>query len=315
MNTILAPFPDGGRVAFYGDSITQLGGCVLRVFAHYREAFPKRDIRFFNVGISGGGLDAAELYFDGWLAPLRPTHVVLAFGVNGAGVLHPWAEAPDPAAEERRVREAAATFRARYAALVGRIEAFGAKAIVRTTTPYDAAGKEDGAVRPDLAAADAYCRVSGEIRTVAAEHGLPLLDDHVRMSDLLAAGERLFTPDRVHPTDFGQWRLAETLLAAQGLGISPWRPREETAAEAGLSEWDASAVRLSELLSAEWLVVRDETLDVAAKLDKAREWLAKAENDPKANQYIVRVARAYLTDKPREAELRAAAGFPSPLRR
>ena len=103
MNATMAPFADGDRVAFYGDSITQLGGCILRVFAKYREAFPGRDVRFFNVGISGGGLDAAELYFDGWLAPLRPTRVVLAFGVNGAGVLHPWAEAPDPAAEKRRL--------------------------------------------------------------------------------------------------------------------------------------------------------------------------------------------------------------------
>ncbi|MBQ6103930.1 MAG: hypothetical protein IJL06_09690, partial [Kiritimatiellae bacterium] len=99
---ILEPFPDGSRVAFFGDSITQNSGCILRVFAHYREAFPERDVRFFDVGISGGGFDAADLYFDGWLAPLRPTHVVIGFGVNGAGPLHPWAEAPDPAAEERR---------------------------------------------------------------------------------------------------------------------------------------------------------------------------------------------------------------------
>jgi lysophospholipase L1-like esterase len=310
MNATMAPFADGDRVAFYGDSITQLGGCILRVFAKYREAFPGRDVRFFNVGISGGGLDAAELYFDGWLAPLRPTRVVLAFGVNGAGVLHPWAEAPDPAAEERRVREAAASFRARYAALVARVEALGAKAIVRTTTPYDAAGEEEGAVPPDLAAADAYRRASDEIRAVAAERGLPLVDDHVRMSALLAAGERLFSPDRVHPTDLGQWRMAETLLAAQGLPIEPWRPRREAAAAAGLADWDAAAGRLSELLSAEWLVVRDETLDLPARLAKARAWLAKSEGDPNANPYIVKLARAYLVDKPREAELRAAAGFP-----
>ena len=74
------PYPAGSRVAFFGDSLTRLGGCMLRVAAQYRALFPKRDVRFFNVGISGGGLAAANLYLDAWLAPIRPTHVVLATG-------------------------------------------------------------------------------------------------------------------------------------------------------------------------------------------------------------------------------------------
>ena len=34
------PFPEGSRVIFYGDSITRLGGGVLRVAAQYRALFP-----------------------------------------------------------------------------------------------------------------------------------------------------------------------------------------------------------------------------------------------------------------------------------
>ena len=49
-----------------------------------------------------------------------------------------------------------------------------------------------------------------------------------------------------------------------------------------------------------------ETLDVAAKLEKVRDWLARNEGSPDANPYIVRIARDYLRDKPREAALRAA---------
>ena len=56
----MQPFPDGARVAFFGDSITSMGGALLRVAAQYRAAFPERDVRFFNVGISGGGFDAAS---------------------------------------------------------------------------------------------------------------------------------------------------------------------------------------------------------------------------------------------------------------
>ena len=281
----LEPFPDGSRVAFFGDSITQNSGCILRVFAHYREAFPERDVRFFDVGISGGGFDAADLYFDGWLAPLRPTHVVIGFGVNGAGPLHPWAEAPDPAAEERRVREAAAAYRARSAALAARVEALGARAIVRTNTPYDGSAGAEGAVPVDLAAVDAYRRAADAIRD--------------------ATRESLYGADRVHPDDYGMWRMAETFLAAQGLVVAPFRPRKETAEAAGLAEWDELAWRTSFILSTEWLVVRDESLDLSAKLAKVRDWLAKSENDPKANPFIVNIARDYLRDKPQEAALRA----------
>ena len=301
----LEPFPDGSRVAFFGDSITQNSGCILRVFAHYREAFPERDVRFFDVGISGGGFDAADLYFDGWLAPLRPTHVVIGFGVNGAGPLHPWAEAPDPAAEERRVREAAAAYRARSAALAARVEALGARAIVRTNTPYDGSAGAEGAVPADLAAVDAYRRAADAIRAATLESGRPLVDDYARMSALLAAGEKLYGADRVHPNDYGMWRMAETFLAAQGLAVAPFRPRKETAEAAGLAEWDELAWRTSFILSTEWLVVRDESLDLPAKLDKVRGWLAKSENDPKANPFIVNIARDYLRDKPQEAALRA----------
>lgn len=95
-------FPDKSRVVFYGDSITRLGGCLLRVAAMYRELFPNRDVRFFNAGISGGGLPDAAFYFDGWVAAQKPTHVVVGFGVNDAismsgGCLG------DSAAEEERV--------------------------------------------------------------------------------------------------------------------------------------------------------------------------------------------------------------------
>jgi hypothetical protein len=101
------------------------------------------------------------------------------------------------------------------------------------------------------------------------------------------------------------WRMAETFLAAQGLAVDPFRPRKETAEAAGLAEWDARAWRTSFILSTEWLVVRDESLDLPAKLDKVRGWLAKSENDPKANPFIVNIARDYLRDKPQEAALRA----------
>ena len=298
-------FPAGARVAFYGDSITKNGGAILRVAAQYRADFPDAGIRFFNVGMSGGGVNAAELYFDGWLAPFRPTHVVLGFGVNDAGALRIDPSASDIAAETERVRKSADSYRARYAALVDRIEAFGAKVVIRTPTPFEVVleGSDNAA---QTATNDAFRRVADQIRAIARERGLPLVDDYARMSKLIAAGEALFNADHVHPTDYGQWRMAETFLAAQGIPCAPYRPREETAASAGLAEWDPLSVRLAEVLSVEWLIIRDESLDTAAKLAKVRDWLAREGAKPGTNPYIVRVAREYLQYKPQEAELRSA---------
>ncbi len=298
-------FPDKSRVVFYGDSITRLGGGILRVAAQYRSLFPKQDVRFFNAGISGGNLQAAALYFDGWVAPLRPTHVVLAFGVNDANAIFDGRLEDD--AESVRLDGELATFRQRYVALLERVSALGATAIPRAITPFDdTVRSNDGAEPACHGKAEMFRRVAVEIRGLAAERGLYCVDDWTQMSALLADGENDFMQDRTHPTDHGQWRMAETLLASQGLSIAPYRPRGETAFESGLSEWDALSQRLANILSAEWTFVRDESLDLESRLAKVRAWLAANENRPGVHPVLLGFARDYLRDKPQEAALRAS---------
>lgn len=308
MNPVLfPPFPDKSRVIFYGDSITRLGGGVLRVAAQYRTLCPQRDVRFFNAGISGGGLPDAALYFDGWIAPMRPTHVVIAFGVNDATTMANDRGA-DPEAEAKRVGAALAAFRERYAALLDRVVALGATAILRAITPFDATARTEADAAPaDPGKAELFRRVAAEIRGLAAERELPCIDDWARMSALLADDEDDFMPDRVHPSDHGQWRMAETFLAAQRLPIAPYRPREETAAATGLSEWDALSQRLANILSAERTFVRDESLDTDFRLAKVKAWLDANESTPGIHPILIRFARDYLRDKPQEAALRTAA--------
>ncbi len=299
------PYPSKSRVAFYGDSITRLGGGVLRVAAQYRALFPERDIRFFNAGISGGGLPDAALYFDGWIAPFMPTHVVLAFGVNDANAIAGH-RLDDVAAEAARLNGALAEFRERYATLVGRVESLGARAILRAITPFDNTVRaDDGALPPDPFKADLFRRAADVIRVLAADRGLPCIDDWARMSELLDSGENDFMPDRVHPVEHGQWRLAENLLAAQGLSIAPFRSREETAEAAGLAEWDELSLRVANILSAERTFVRDETLDVPSRMAKVRAWLDANKNAPGVHPVLFRFARDYLRDKPQEDDLRA----------
>lgn len=303
-----APFPDKSRVVFYGDSITRLGGGVLRVAAQYGALFPERDVRFFNAGISGGTLEAATLYLDGWIAPLHPTHVVLAFGVNDANSIYS-GRLDNPEAEEKRIAMMLAAFRERYVALLERFAALGATPTLRAITPFDDTERTDPGVAPrEPNKAALYRRVADEIRSLADERGLSCIDDWSLMSLLLASGENDFMPDRVHPVERGQWRLAENLLAAQGLSISPFCDREETAESAGLSAWDALSQRFANLLSAEWTFVRDETLDIDARMAKVRAWLESNETKLGIHPILVRFARDYLKYKPLENSLRATLG-------
>lgn len=125
------------------------------------------------------------------------------------------------------------------------------------------------------------------------------------MSELLDSGEDDFMPDRIHQVEHGQWCLAENLLAAQGLPIAPFRPREETAEAAGLAEWDELSQRVANVLSAERTFVHDETLDVPSRMAKVRAWLDANENKLGVHPVLFRFARDYLRDKPLEAELYA----------
>ena len=298
-------FPDKSRVVFYGDSVTRLGGGILRVAAQYRALFPERDVRFFNTGISGGTLEAAMLYFNEWVAPLHPTHIVLAFGVNDATSIFT-RRLEDDDAESARIGGELASFRQRYAALLERIDALGAMAILRTITPFDCSDRSDDGVAPaDSGKAETFRRVAMEIKKLAAERRLELIDDWTRMSTLLADGENDFMPDRIHPADRGQWRMAETFLASQGLPIAPYRPREKTAAEAELLEWEALSQRFANVLSAEWTFVRDESLDTDARQAKVRAWLDENEGKKGINPILFNFANDYLRDKPQVATLMA----------
>ncbi|MBR3776489.1 MAG: hypothetical protein IKL02_02710 [Kiritimatiellae bacterium] len=202
-------FPDGARVVFFGDSITQNGVAVTWVAAHYRKMLPNGNVRMFNVGISGGSVGAAHVYFDSWLVPLKPTHVVVGFGVNDAGAAIFRKDAKDRAAELRRIENVAASFEKRYCSLLDRIEALGAKVILRTPTPYDEFSKGPtaaGKTRVNAWAGrnDAQRRMAESVRKIAAARNLPLVDDFAAFAPYMNGEDVPFEADRVHPNKLGR---------------------------------------------------------------------------------------------------------------
>ena len=301
--TVMRPFEDGDRVAFYGDSITRNGEAVTRTAAHYRKAFPGRKVRFFNVGVSGATVPAAHLFFENWLEPIRPTHVILAFGVNDAGGAIVTGDADDMAAERRRADDAVARFESEYERLIDRIQTLGAKVALRTPTPYD--GESSGRDATPFGRGAAQKRMADSVRSIAQRRSIPLVDDYAFLSARLEAGEQLFGNDHVHPNEKGQWWLSENLLRAQGLEAGAFRPFAEVAAEAGLAAWHETAVALTYIPSTEWLIMHGEALPLDEQLARVRKWLEENEGKDGTNPAIVRFAREYLRYKPCEEELRS----------
>ncbi len=295
----LEPFPDGARVVFYGDSITAAGNFAMRIAAHYRKAFPERSVRFYNCGMSGGGVGTAEMYFDTVLMPRRPTHVVLAFGVNDSRNLTPNASATDSKAERRRVDAAAEAFGKRYEALVKRILSRGVKVILKTATPFNEFGEGVPITGGILARHkdSSHARISEIVRGCARRNNLPCVDDYSAMKAAMDKGERLFNSDRLHPDDRGHWRMAETFLSAQGFKIDSWQTRDKEAASAGLLQWDRLSRKIASVNSAEFLVVRDNSLDNSGKLAKVRKWISDHSKLPKGD-YMMSISRDYLAFKP-----------------
>ena len=300
----IPPFEDGDRVTFFGDSITRNGESITRTAAYYRRVFPERKVRFFNIGISGATVSAAHIFFEDWLARLRPTRVVLAFGVNDAAFAIVTGKTGDTEAEKRKADDAVARFESEYERLIDRIRDIGAGvAAIRTPTPFAEGASGQGAQLFGRGAAQR--RMADSVRRIAQRYSLPLVDDHAFLSARLASGEDLFNDDHVHPNEKGQWRLAENFLRAQGLAMDDFQPFAEVAAEAGLAAWHETAVSLTFIPSTEWLILHGEALPYDEKLAKVKKWLDDNEGKADVNPAFVRFSREYLRNKPREAELRA----------
>lgn len=100
----VAPFRDGDRVVFLGNSITDGGHYHSYIWLYYMTRFPYMDVQVMNAGI--GGETAGDMYrrLDGDVFSKRPTVLNVTFGMNDTG----YAEYNQPGAGEfgeRRYRE------------------------------------------------------------------------------------------------------------------------------------------------------------------------------------------------------------------
>ena len=214
----VAPFRDGDRVVFLGNSITDGGHYHSYIWLYYMTRFPYMDVQVMNAGI--GGETAGDMYrrLDGDVFSKRPTVLNVTFGMNDTG----YAEYNQPGAGEfgeRCYRECYEN----YGRMEQRLQGLdGVRVVLLGGAPYDETAQieKNAPLRGKNAVLQ---RVVDFQRASAGENGWEFLDFNTPLTELsqrVQADDPSFTltmGDRIHPDNDGHMVMAYLYLKAQGM--------------------------------------------------------------------------------------------------
>ena len=226
-SALSAPFKDGDRVVFFGDSITHGGFYGEYVNLFYATRYPERNIWFSNSGWSGATAQQGLWSIADDIVAKKPTVVTVMFGMNDIN-RDAWPRTNDTPALAAKREGAIRTYDSRMDELVRRVraEAGNPEIIYFTPSPYDQT-----------------CLVDGKPSNFVCNDGLAILADHVRSwaardkatcvdlqgtmaainadiqkkdpSASLVRGSPTWF-DRVHPGPLGHTVMLYEILKAQG---------------------------------------------------------------------------------------------------
>lgn len=212
----VAPFKDGERAVFLGNSITDGGHYHSYIWLYYMTRFPFMDIQVFNAGI--GGDTAADMFdrLDGDVFDKKPTVLMVTFGMNDTGYFEfGWDNAAE--ATEKKFEQCYENFKlieARLKTLKGvRIVMVGGSPFDETAVQNSNSWKNKNSVMQ---------RISEFQRKAAEENGWEFLDFNAPMTEINLreqAANPEFTlcgTDRIHPGNDGHMVMAYLYLKAQG---------------------------------------------------------------------------------------------------
>ncbi|WP_167859343.1 SGNH/GDSL hydrolase family protein [Paenibacillus cymbidii] len=228
--------PQQLTVLFLGDSITDNGTYIAMMDAYFKWHHPDKRIRLLNLGVSSetaAGTSEPDHPFprpcvherlDAALAAAKPDWVVLGYGMND-GIYYPFAE------------DRFAAYRDGIMRAVRKVQEAGAKAIVVSPPPFDAAMIDRDKLQPEGLSAYAYnapYRGYDDVLRKYAQWVAALgdsVDGSVDIHTPLAAALRqrragnpdYVSGDGIHPNALGHWVIARTLL---GQLFNVWLDRQ-----------------------------------------------------------------------------------------
>jgi lysophospholipase L1-like esterase len=213
----IAPFVNGDRMVFMGNSITDGGHYHSYIWLYYMTHFPNVRIQCFNAGIGGDVSKQMLERIDSEVFAKKPTVMTLTFGMNDTGYqLFP----PNKADSlyQLKVNTSLESFDRIVALLKQHPEI---KKILIGSSPYEETSKIK--VTPLLRKNTALLAIGAAEKRVAKENNWGFVDFNAPMAQINQQQEQkdsLFSmedADRIHPTNDGQMVMAYLFLNAQGL--------------------------------------------------------------------------------------------------
>ncbi|MCK6488171.1 MAG: GDSL-type esterase/lipase family protein [Planctomycetes bacterium] len=213
------PFADGAVVSCVGDSITHHGAWSRYLRLFYATRYPERTVTVWNAGICGNVAADVAARFAADVAVRQPTVVALMLGMNDVNGPD-YGPGAQPAALAPALDKALAAWRANLGRVLAQARAAKAAVILVTPPPYDQDSSVGGPAKTGKN--EALARLVGELRTLAKQESLPLVD-HYGILQFLAGGMQRaepsfsFSPDRVHPNEAGHLVMTYAFLRSQGV--------------------------------------------------------------------------------------------------
>lgn len=285
-------FTKGARVCFVGDSLVAMNQTLPRIIDYYNKKFPERKVQFFNCGTSGGTYKSAiDFVYDDVLIH-NPTHAVVAFGVNDSDRGSLGAERSDERYE--RLKNAYEQYKENVKKYTDILKENGVEVILCTPAIYDE--YTDGS---EKALKGGYALILGYaefIRAFAKENGYELCDYHSFMTEAVQVQEqKVYSEDRVHPTEHGFYLMAKCFLSFQGQNIGKEEPIPTY-----LDEWRQEVDKLRTIYGAEHMIINDYNKSLDEKLSLMQ---GKVVEQDWGQPVFERFIRAYIKYKPIQAQL------------
>lgn len=213
----IAPFKNGDRVVFVGNSITDGGHYHSYIWLYYMTRFPEMNLRMFNAGIGGDVARQIDERLQDDVFSRNPTVMTLTFGMNDTGYQFLAGLAADSVYAQK-----IATSYASFRQILKKLQAKpGIKKILIGSSPYDETSKIKA--RPLFGKNAAMLKIESFMRYAATKYGWSFVDFNKPMLDINTQQQQrdsVFTlqgSDRIHPTNDGHMVMAYIFLKAQGL--------------------------------------------------------------------------------------------------
>jgi lysophospholipase L1-like esterase len=212
----VAPFQEGDRAVFLGNSITDGGHYHSYIWLYYMTRFPDNPVTVLNAGVGGDRVQEMVKRLDEDVFSKRPTVLMVTFGMNDSGYFEYNGDNAEQYGKDR-LEEC----HTNYLQLEKRLQALpNVRIVMIGGSPYDQTAQfENTAFRKKN---DVMLQITDFQEASAKKNNWEFVDFNRPMTEMNLEGQKtdpaftLCGGDRVHPDNDGHMVMAYLFLKAQG---------------------------------------------------------------------------------------------------